>query len=83
MCVQGFYDPVKEKMYEPAHTGISYSFTDDGYYEEAYYRAISNRKRSLPDILYLSNPLKLQIPAVPKEYCNGNTAPSRSSQTAH
>jgi hypothetical protein len=46
MCVQGFYDPVKDKMHEPARTGISYSFTDDGYYEEAYYRAISNRKYS-------------------------------------
>ncbi|KAI9877807.1 MAG: Reversal of tor2 lethality [Pleopsidium flavum] len=39
----GFYDPVKEKMIEPALTGISYSFTDDGHFEEAYYRAISNR----------------------------------------
>jgi len=38
----GFYDPVTEKMTEPALTGISYSFTADGYYEEAYYRAISN-----------------------------------------
>ncbi|KAI9845285.1 MAG: Reversal of tor2 lethality [Thelocarpon superellum] len=38
----GFYDPVNEKMFEPALTGISYSFTDDGHFEEAYYRAISN-----------------------------------------
>ncbi|MCJ1232280.1 Reversal of tor2 lethality [Varicellaria rhodocarpa] len=38
----GFYDPVNERMFEPNLTGISYSFTDDGYYEEAYYRAISN-----------------------------------------
>ena len=38
----GFYDPVKDKMTEPALTGISYSFTVDGYYEEAYYRAGSN-----------------------------------------
>ena len=30
-------------MYEPDLTGISYSFTDDGHFEEAYYRAISNR----------------------------------------
>ncbi len=41
--LQGFYDPVTEKMIEPEHTGISYSFTDDGHFEEAYYRAISNR----------------------------------------
>ena len=30
-------------MFEPSLTGFSYSFTDDGYYEVAYYRAISNR----------------------------------------
>lgn len=40
---QGFYDPVNEKMFEPKHTGISYSFTADGYFESAYYRAIANR----------------------------------------
>ena len=36
-----FYDPVADKLIEPEHTGISYSFTSDGHYEEAYYRAIS------------------------------------------
>ena len=41
--VKGFYDPVNEKMFEPPLTGFSYSFTDDGHYEEAFYRAISNR----------------------------------------
>ena len=40
---QGFYDPVNEKIFEPALTGFSYSFTDNGHYEEAYYRAVSNR----------------------------------------
>ena len=40
---QGFYDPINDKFLEPALTGFSYSFTDDGYYEVAYYRAISNR----------------------------------------
>ncbi|KAF2035120.1 hypothetical protein EK21DRAFT_96901 [Setomelanomma holmii] len=38
----GFYDPVNEKFTEPKHTGISYSFTADGFYESAYYRAIAN-----------------------------------------
>lgn len=38
----GFYDPLSDELIEPAHTGISYSFTQDGYYEEAYFRAISN-----------------------------------------
>jgi len=33
---------VNEKFIEPSLTGISYSFTDDGHYEESYYRAISN-----------------------------------------
>lgn len=39
----GFYDPVGDNLIEPSKTGISYSFTDDGYYEEAYYRAVANR----------------------------------------
>jgi hypothetical protein len=29
-------------LIEPSRPGISYSFTYDGFYEEAYYRAISN-----------------------------------------
>ncbi|KAK4554500.1 Reversal of tor2 lethality [Recurvomyces mirabilis] len=33
---------VNENLIEPSRTGISYSFTQDGYYEEAYYRAVSN-----------------------------------------
>lgn len=40
---KGFYDPATENMIEPSLTGISYSFTLDGHYEEAYYRAIANR----------------------------------------
>jgi hypothetical protein len=39
---QSFYDPVNDNMIEPSRPGISYSFTSDGFYEEAYYRAISN-----------------------------------------
>jgi hypothetical protein len=42
--LQGFYNPINDSFIEPSHTGISYSFTADGFYEEAYYRAISNRK---------------------------------------
>ncbi|KAF2155036.1 ROT1-like protein [Myriangium duriaei CBS 260.36] len=38
----GFYNPQKDEFIEPARTGFSYSFTADGFYEEAYYRAISN-----------------------------------------
>ncbi|CAD6505884.1 BgTH12-06816 [Blumeria graminis f. sp. triticale] len=37
-----FYNPVNDVFIEPSHTGISYSFTEDGFYEEAYYRAVSN-----------------------------------------
>jgi hypothetical protein len=40
---QGFYDPVADKLIEPDLAGISYSFTADGFYEEAYYRSIPNR----------------------------------------
>ncbi len=35
-------------MFEPPLTGFSYSFTADGHYEEAYYRAIPNRKPLSP-----------------------------------
>merc|ERR1712232_491277 len=38
----GFYNPVDDRLIEPDLTGISYSFTADGYYESAYYRAVSN-----------------------------------------
>lgn len=38
----GFYDPVDELLIEPALPGISYSFTEDGHYEEAMYRILSN-----------------------------------------
>jgi len=38
----GFYDPVADRLIEPELAGISYSFTSDGYFEEAYYRAIPN-----------------------------------------
>lgn len=38
----GFYNPVDDRFIEPELTGISYSFTADGFYEEAWYRAISN-----------------------------------------
>ncbi|PQE28945.1 putative rot1 protein [Rutstroemia sp. NJR-2017a BBW] len=38
----GFYNPVNDSLLEPTHTGFSYSFTTDGYYEEAYYRVIAN-----------------------------------------
>jgi hypothetical protein len=37
-----FYDPINDRFKEPSLTGISYSFTDDGFFEEAYYRAIAN-----------------------------------------
>lgn len=41
---QGFYDPLKDQLLEPNLTGISYSFSADGYYEEALYRALANRE---------------------------------------
>jgi hypothetical protein len=40
--LQDFYDPIDDKLLEPSLTGISYSFTADGYYEQAYYRAVAN-----------------------------------------
>ncbi|KAJ8109265.1 hypothetical protein OPT61_g7589 [Boeremia exigua] len=38
----GFYNPVDDHFTEPKHTGISYSFTADGFFEESYYRAVAN-----------------------------------------
>ncbi|KAL4905133.1 protein rot1 [Aspergillus multicolor] len=38
----GFYDAVKDELIEPKLTGVSFSFTADGYFEEAFYRAVSN-----------------------------------------
>ncbi|ANZ76414.1 BA75_04292T0 [Komagataella pastoris] len=40
----GFYDPVDELLIEPDLPGISYSFTDDGYFEEALYQVAGNAK---------------------------------------
>ncbi|KAG5439124.1 hypothetical protein PCANB_001423 [Pneumocystis canis] len=37
-----FYDPVRDMMFPPKLTGISYSFTDDGFFEESLYRVRSN-----------------------------------------
>ncbi|PMD20057.1 hypothetical protein NA56DRAFT_601944 [Hyaloscypha hepaticicola] len=48
----GFYNPVNDSFIEPSLTGISYSFTADGFYEEAYYRAVSNpTKPSCPQAI--------------------------------
>jgi hypothetical protein len=48
----GFYNPVNDTFIEPSLTGISYSFTADGFYEEAYYRAVSNpTKPSCPQAI--------------------------------
>ncbi|KAK7539715.1 chaperone for protein-folding within the ER, fungal-domain-containing protein [Phyllosticta citribraziliensis] len=38
----GFYNPVKDTIIEPALPGISYSFTSDGHFESALYRAVAN-----------------------------------------
>ncbi|KAL2815831.1 chaperone for protein-folding within the ER, fungal-domain-containing protein [Aspergillus cavernicola] len=38
----GFYDAVNDRFIEPKLTGISFSFTADGHFEEAFYRAIAN-----------------------------------------
>lgn len=40
----GFYDPIDELLIEPALPGISFSFTDDGYFEQAIYQVKSNPK---------------------------------------
>lgn len=42
MTGPGFYDPVDELLIEPALPGISYSFTKDGYWEEAIYQVTPN-----------------------------------------
>ncbi|EEB05488.1 ER chaperone Rot1 [Schizosaccharomyces japonicus yFS275] len=37
-----FFDPTNEDFYEPDLPGISYSFTEDGHYEEAIYVVTAN-----------------------------------------
>ncbi|KKK22703.1 hypothetical protein ARAM_003995 [Aspergillus rambellii] len=37
-----FYDPIEDRFIEPNLPGISFSFTADGHYEEAFYRAVAN-----------------------------------------
>lgn len=38
----GFYDPVDELLIEPSLPGLCYSFTEDGYFEEATYQVTAN-----------------------------------------
>lgn len=38
----GFYDPVEELLIEPSLPGISYSFSEDGWFEEAMYQVTGN-----------------------------------------
>lgn len=38
----GFFNPLTESLLEPNHTGVSYSFTADGFYESALYSISSN-----------------------------------------
>lgn len=78
---QGFYDAVNDKLIEPDLPGISYSFTADGHYEEAYYRAIANRKSSLHCCLSFPDDLTLwdgqpRTLRVRKGSCSGSMAPS-------
>ena len=63
-------------MFEPPLTGFSYSFTDDGHYEEAFYRAISNRgSLKLPLALCpFSDFVQLWNHHAHKESYNGNMA---------
>lgn len=34
----GFFNPLTDSLLEPNHTGVSYSFTSDGFYESALYK---------------------------------------------
>ena len=71
-------------MLEPSLPGIAYSFTADGHYEEAYYRAISNRtfnRLHMPKATDKTAQLKTR-PALKASY-NGNMEPSKSYLTAH
>lgn len=45
---QNFYNPISDRFEEPALTGVSYSFTADGHFESALYRAIANPVRLSP-----------------------------------
>jgi Chaperone for protein-folding within the ER, fungal len=81
----GFYNPVTDRLTEPNHPGISYSFTEDGYYEEAYYRAISNRELSRVGFgqkqIMLMVVQQYNLP-VHLQSCNGNMEPTHSKPMA-
>lgn len=75
--MQGFYDPLNDRLLEPNLTGISYSFDANGHYEEAYYRALANRECIVMDHIYRQI-LILPQPAtrpVPRGSCNGSMDP--------
>ncbi|ODQ65220.1 protein ROT1 [Nadsonia fulvescens var. elongata DSM 6958] len=40
-----FFDPTDELLIEPALPGISYSFTDDGFWEQAIYQVTGNPRK--------------------------------------
>lgn len=58
--LQGFYNPIEDELLEPKLTGISYSFTTSGHYEEAYYRAVANRQ-STRESPVISAPADLKV----------------------
>lgn len=77
---QGFYDPLNDRLIEPDRTGISYSFDADGNYEEAFYRALANRKwiRSTIYTEWKGNGTDAMKPPTPNAqvvFNSGSTAP--------
>lgn len=42
LILQSFYNPINTTFTVPQSSGISYSFTDDGYWEEALYIYVTN-----------------------------------------
>lgn len=62
-----FYNTTSGRLIEPKLTGFSYSFTNDGYFEEAIYITISNR--TLPNIYILGLKFELTLPAARKPSC--------------
>lgn len=94
----GFYDPVDELIIEPDLPGISYSFTEDGHFEEALYRITSdpqNHSCAVASITYqhgtydlLSNgsliltPIAVDGRQLLSDPCNGDSA-THSSYTRY
>lgn len=66
---QNFYNPITKTFTVPRSGGISYSFTDDGFFETSTYRFESNRECSLKRAQLVARVLTLAPNAAANNRC--------------